>query len=302
MTTSTDALAKDYAAFRNGERLVRLEGWGAISLRGPDTAAFLQGLSTQDLSPGASARTYFLTEKGRPLALAWIRIAPDGATAWVVADEGSREQLLPHFERFRVMEEVEFESLGAAYTIDGVARTGDGHGAASGPTEQGIGRIETAPLSIVLAPRASSLDRPLADPSVFEPWRIAVGLPRGGVDFDLDRLVTELDDPDAISLTKGCYVGQEVVARTSNRGHVRRHRVGFRFEAAAGPLPARAEIRTADQAVGFVTSAAIEPGTGEGLGMGYVASEALVSGSELFSLQGPTTIPIRQSPWPMVSR
>ena len=302
MTTSTDALAKDYEAFRKGERLARLEGWGAISLTGPDTAAFLQGIATQNLSPGASARSYFLTEKGRPLALAWIRIAPDGASAWVTADEGSREHLLPHFERFRVMEEVEFEPLGAGYTIDGVASAGDPRGSGSDPEEHGVMRIDLAPLSIVLAPRASSPDLPLADPSVFEPWRLAVGLPRGGVDFDLDRLVTELDDPDAISLTKGCYVGQEVVARTSNRGQVRRHRIGFRFDGAAGPLPGRTEIRAADKAVGFVTSSAIEPGSGEGLGMGYVITEALVSGSELLALQGPTTIPIRQTPWPMESR
>ena len=301
MTTSTAALAKDYQAFGKGERLVRLEGWGAISLRGPDTAAFLQGIATQDLAPGASARTYFLTEKGRPLALAWIRIAPDGASAWVVTDEGSREHLLPHFERFRVMEEVEFERLGVDYTIDGLASPRDPRGIHSGREEHGIVRIDLAPLSIVLAPRASSLDLPLADPSVFEPWRLAVGLPRGGVDFDLDRLVTELDDPDAISLTKGCYVGQEVVARTS-RGQVRRHRVGFRFDGASGPLPDRAEIRAADKPVGFVTSSAIEPGSGEGLGMGYLASETLASGPELLALQGATTIPIRQTPWPTVSR
>ena len=279
---------------------MRLDGWAAISLQGSDTGAFLQGLATQDLSPGSSTRTYFLTEKGRPLALAWIRIAPDGASAWIVADEVSREQILPHFERFRVMEEVEFESAGASFTIDGLV-TGDGPSSAR-TGGHGVVHIEARPLSIVIAPRATSLDLPIADSAVFEPWRIAAGLARTGVDFDLDRLVTELSDPDAISLTKGCYVGQEVVARTSNLGKVRRHRVGFRFDGSGGPLPARTEILAGGVPAGFVTSSAIEPGSGEGLGMGYVASEALASGSELLTTQGAKTISLRHTPWPLEPR
>jgi folate-binding protein YgfZ len=296
-TTSPAARVDDYRAFRGGDRFVRLHGWTTLALRGPDTGAFLQGLASQDLPPGTSARTYFLTDKGRPLALAWVRVAEDGASAWVVADEGARDLLLPHFERFRVMEDVEFNPGDGSLAVLGRVRSGEA------PRPNGDATwIDVAPLAIALAPQAALSSLAFADPSVFEPWRLSAGLPRTGIDFDLDRLVTELKDPDAISLTKGCYVGQEVVARTSNRGQVRRHRVGFRFEGGTGPLPGRTEIRAGDKPVGFVSSSAIEPGSGEGLGMGYVAAEALGSGSELLAVQGTMTILLRYGPWPLQPR
>jgi folate-binding protein YgfZ len=296
-TARVTGIAEEYRSFRNGEAAVPLEGWTVIHLAGPDTAAFLQGLASQDLGPGSSRRTYFLTEKGRPLALAWVRVGEDGATAWVVADEGARESLLPHFERFRIMEEVEFRHAGAELEVLGVAAaTTAGILPAEGSEPAGLVRLHADPLSILLVPSPDAAGIPRVHPSAFEPWRLEAGLPRTGIDFDLDRIVTELNDPDAVSLTKGCYVGQEVVARTSNRGQVRRRRVVFRFGSWPGPLPPRTEIRAGDVSVGFLTSSAPIPGSPEGVGMGYISTETLAQGPDLLTVQGPTTIPISVLP------
>lgn len=286
------ATAEDYRAFREGAVAVPLELWAVFRLTGPDTAAFLQGLASQDLPPGSSRRTYFLTEKGRPLALAWVHVSEDGASGWVVTDEGAKETLLPHFERFRVMEEVEFEDASDDFAVLGVAGGSSGHLSGAGPAI----RVETDPLSVVLVPRSEQDRIRTAHPAVFEPWRIAAGLPRSGVDFDLDRIATELDDPGAISLTKGCYVGQEVVARTSNRGQVRRRRTGFRFDGAAGAIPPKALINSSNAQVGFVTSSAVEPGSTQGVAMGYVSMEALSADSDLVAVQGDMTTPLRPVP------
>jgi len=293
---ASEAVAEDYRAFRAGEAAVRLETWTVFHIAGPDTAAFLQGLGSQDLPPGSSRRTYFLTEKGRPLALAWVRVSEDGASAWVVADEGAKDSLHPHFEKFRVMEEVEFEDASGRFVVLGVA--GGSSARLTGVPEGGAGivRIDVEPLSILLVPPGEESAIRTADTAVFEPWRVAAGLPRACIDFDLDRIATEIDDSGAISLTKGCYVGQEVVARTSNRGQVRRRLVTFQYDGSRGPLPAKTDIKTSDTTVGFVTSSAIEPGSTQGFGMGYISTEALSRGSDLVALQGSTTIPLRPAP------
>jgi len=170
----------------------------------------------------------------------------------------------------------------------------------------GATAIESESLSFLLSPSDSAASpRPQAaplhftDPASFEAWRLAIGIPRTGIDIDVDRIATELSLPDAISLTKGCYVGQEVVARTSNRGQVRRHRVGFRFDWDGRPLAARTELRTAEVVAGYVTSSAPEPGTEQGIGMGYMTVEALEGSAEVHALEGATTRRVRPSPWPL---
>ena len=274
-----------------------------LRLRGPDTRSFLQGLATQDLAlsePGRGVMTFFGTEKGRPLALAWVALDSD-SDGWAIADEVEPGALLRHFERFRIMEEVEFEASpqqALAFAgperdrlLDGVALAG------------GARAIHAAPLSFLVgAPSAGSAIPPSADPAAAEAWRLAVGWPRAGIDFGPDRLLTELSLDEAISWTKGCYVGQEVVARTSNRGQVRRSRAGLRFQWDPRSAAAGAEVRTgAGQVVGHLTSAAPEPGSGRGFGMGYLATDPGARDFPLFLVQDPVTTPVDALSWPLWS-
>ena len=269
----------------------------AVRLTGPDTRAFLQGLSTQDLAstdPGRGATTYFTTEKGRPVALAWALVEADDA-AWIVADETEPGGLLRHFERFRVMEDVEFApSVQPVFAYAGPNRDAwierGRHGKA--------GIIRAAPLSFIVG-SSEEPHLPPAEPTSAEAWRVGIGLPRAGLDFGLDRLVTELGETDAISSTKGCYVGQEVVARTSHRGQVRRSRTGFRFEWTGAVVPRGSEVRTREGlAAGILTSAVLEPGFGRGFGMGYLSTEPSLRES-LVLAQGTATIPVDALPWPL---
>jgi folate-binding protein YgfZ len=343
MSVQTDSrAARDYRALREDAGAVDLAGWTVLRLAGPDTRAFLQGTATQDLegppppgetgaapaagaaaaTPAAARATLFLTEKGRPVALAWIHVEPGGAAATVIADAGARATLRAHLERFLVMEEVEIagpEGMPRVIGFPGPARATRLRAAlealerepaaslAKVPARRTprAAALDATPLSFLLAPAETPAEvlPPFVDPAAFEAWRIAAGLPRSGLDFDLDRIATELSLADAISFSKGCYVGQEVVARTSHRGQARRERVGFRLPWPDEPIPPHAPIVSGDRTIGFMTSAAREPGSDHGLGMGYVATEdrraLLAAGAPPVALLGGPRIPIRLLDWPL---
>ena len=297
----------DYHALREASGVLDLAAWCLLRLSGADAREFLQGVSSQDVArvvaPDATM-SLFLTEKGRPMALAWISSAADGATAHVIADESARPTLRQHLERFRVMEDVEFEGPEGMPRIFGVAgpqrATRLREVAGSIP---GAMAIHAEPLSFLLVSNDTEARHlpVVAHPEAAEAWRLAAGIPRGGVDYTVDRLATELNLPEAISFDKGCYVGQEVVARTAHRGQVRRRRVGFRFPWEGTALPAQTPIHAgaAEVPSGFVTSTASEPGTGQGLGMGYLSSEALVSPTELTAIQVSVATPVTVGGWPL---
>jgi len=312
---TTERLVEDYRALRDAVAVVDLEHWPVLELLGNETRAFLQGTATQEFDPSPppfrAARTLFLTEKGRPVAHAWVAFArqPEGPsrpadpeTAWVLSDLGAREILRPHLERFRVMEDVEFRGPDGTPRLLGVA--GPERDILAGAMVSNIpGAIAIFgdPLSFVLAPPEAdpATIPPFADGSAFEAWRIQEGIPYHGVDFDTDRIATELSLPEAISMTKGCYVGQEVVARTSHRGKLRRQRVGFRFAWGGEVLPRGTELRSGGTECGTVTSTAWLPGTQEGVGMGYVAPETLTANLDILAVQGEKTTLLRLHSWPL---
>jgi folate-binding protein YgfZ len=97
--------------------------------------------------------------------------------------------------------------------------------------------------------------------------------------MDEDVLVMEADLAGAISFTKGCYLGQEVVERVTARGHVNRRRTGLVFS--AEPVASRTTLRLGGREVGWVTSCVRSPRLARTIGMGYVRREQLEPGTVL---------------------
>jgi folate-binding protein YgfZ len=114
-----------------------------------------------------------------------------------------------------------------------------------------------------------------------EAARIEAGYPVFGVDMTDDTIPLEAGIEDrAISMTKGCYVGQEVIIRVLHRGHgrVARKLVGLRID---GPVPPRgARLFAADRDIGFVTSAAASPRLGS-IAMGYAHRDFVNPGTAI---------------------
>ena len=100
-----------------------------------------------------------------------------------------------------------------------------------------------------------------------------------GLDMDERTIPLEANLQRAIHYQKGCYIGQEVIARATFRGHVNRHLVGLRFGAGPAPAP-RTELFTGDRRVGWVTSVVQSPRLGA-IGLGYAHRDVEQPGTEL---------------------
>ena len=116
---------------------------------------------------------------------------------------------------------------------------------------------------------------------VEEILRIEAGIARYGVDMDESNVVTETNLDDAVSYTKGCYLGQEIIVRIKHRGHVAKKLTGLRFETDQ-IIEAGSVIKsTDDKEIGRVTSATFSPKLQTTVGLGYVRYEQLTPGTAI---------------------
>jgi folate-binding protein YgfZ len=109
--------------------------------------------------------------------------------------------------------------------------------------------------------------------------RVEAGIARYGRDMDETNVVTETNLDDAVSFTKGCYTGQEIIVRIKHRGHVAKKLTGLRFETELQIEPG-AILKADGKEIGRVTSTAISPKLGS-IGLGYVRYEYLAPGTTI---------------------
>lgn len=294
MTLSNAALL----AARDGWAVGPVEAPAILRATGQDALDYLHRVTTQDLKalpPGASAYTAVLDAKGHLLADAHVLVEPDAVV--LVMDAAAAVQAVPHLEKFVVMDDVAFENLSAALRV--VPLLGPEVATKLGGRGEGLRRISNrrrgAPALDLLVPAAAAdqlraelvsdgfHDLSAAD---LEALRILAGQARFGPDMDARRLPMEAALTRlAISFTKGCYTGQEVVLRATARGHLQRGLVQLVLPAGAGP---GAPLSAEGQQVGEVTSAADTP---EGrLGLGYVRRAHWSPGERLATPAGEAVV------------
>ncbi len=113
-----------------------------------------------------------------------------------------------------------------------------------------------------------------------ETLRIEAGIGRYGRDMDETNVVTEANLDDAVSYTKGCYIGQEIIARIKYRGHVAKKLTGLLFEREEQIDDGPAVVRSSEgKEIGRVTSAAVSSRLGRTVALGYVRYEQLAPGT-----------------------
>lgn len=129
--------------------------------------------------------------------------------------------------------------------------------------------------------------------------RIEAGSPRFGVDMDDTNVVTEALE-DAVSYTKGCYVGQEIIARIKYRGHVAKKLSGVVFEQAA-KVSVGAAIKSADdREIGRITSVADSPRLGRTIALAFLKYDYLAAGTNVKIVDGDEDLPAQVTELPFV--
>jgi len=262
--------------------------FGVLELEGPETDSFLDTqlpIRVHDLTPGQGAHTAYLDAKGRVTHdLLLLRL--DEQQFWILARVGDLESLAAKLESFHIREaftlrnrsdftvwelhgprtpEILARISGAkippdafahlGLNLDGVAARFVVHPWTGDPGGQLIfSRVDSERVrNALLRTDVSRLDA-----SSIEVLRIEGGRLERGRDFDERTLLLELNRPEMVSFDKGCYLGQETIARVHARGHVNRQLMGLELEGNDVPTPGSI-VLLGENPVGETKSACYSP-------------------------------------------
>ncbi|HWK12550.1 MAG TPA: glycine cleavage T C-terminal barrel domain-containing protein [Vicinamibacterales bacterium] len=263
--------SRGYEAFSSGAALVRRADVGRLLVTGADRRTYLQGLLTNDiaaLTPGTGCYAAMLNAQGRMMSDMYVDELGDAVLLRVPI--ALTTHVRDHLERFVFSEDVQVADVTAQQVQLGLygPRAADTAAAVGRARRLAIDDLEGQSLLVAdgemdaVAAELLAAGAAAATLDDFEIARIEAGRPRFGVDMDTDTIPLEAGIEDrAISRTKGCYVGQEVIIRVLDRGHgrVAKRLVPLEFDAGA-PVPVHgAVVRSGDRDVGRVTSAAFSP-------------------------------------------
>jgi folate-binding protein YgfZ len=236
---------------------------GVIKVIGDGARNFLHGLVTADLlnlTPGSARFCALLTPQGKIIADFFVVEAPsqDGGGFFLDTPRARVETLLERLNLYKLRAKVLIEDLseilGVLAIWNGAAATKYGL-CYDDPRLPGLGlRSMMPPHRAVDA--TTDFGATLVAAEEYEAHRIALGIPRGGVDFaygDAFPHETDMDQLGGIDFAKGCYVGQEVVSRIEHRGTARTRAVPIRYDGAAPP--SGTAITAGGRPVGAVGSA-----------------------------------------------
>jgi len=283
-----------------------------LEVAGPDAAKFLHNLTTNDvkrLPAGRGCEAFVTSPQGKTLAYVTILARP--GSLLVRSDPDGLSAALPHLQKYGIFDDVELTDRtddSREYHLAGpgseawVARAG---GAV--PAADDLAFVEARMFGHdVLCVRESPTGRPgltliafgaeaaklgdvlreqgpvEIDAETFETLRIEAGTPMYGREVAESNLPQEIGRDDrAISFVKGCYLGQETVARLDALGHVNKIVKGLRFEP-GGPCPSPGAVLESDgKKVGVVTSSAFSPGWNSGVGLGAIRISHAAPGTAL---------------------
>jgi len=294
----SDSLASQLELLREGTGLLDRSERGKLALEGPDAIEFLNGQVTNELAglaPGEGRYAAFLTHKGKMLGdLRVLAVTgADGQLELLLDTERvALQSLFDMIRRFKVGYRVELHKRTLESGLLSLIGPSSEHVAGANPgtaehasaateidsvhalavrTDAGIDLLcraeDTEPLAVALRERGAV---PVSEDAA-ECLRIESGRPRFGIDLDESVIPQEAGlNERAVSFTKGCYVGQETVARLFYKGKPNRHLRGLRLSAPAGTGE---PLLLGEREVGRVGSATVSPRLGP-LALALVRREA----------------------------
>ena len=300
-----------YNAAHNSAVIIERSSYGTVVMTGTDRASFLHALLTNDIAQlpvGRGVYAAYLTPQGRMIAD--VRVVETGNRMLLNVARDVAAPLAERFDKLIFSEDVHARDASNELVMIGV------HGpSAARMIQQATGtsvadvadqfdNVTTEWMTVVrddglgvpgydvyvpageaAATRARLVEAGavIASDDTAETLRIEAGRPRFGVDMSTDTIPLEAGLEDrAISFTKGCYVGQEVIVRVMHRGHGRVARRLVSIVFSTGAVPSRGDrIHSGDRIIGEITSAAVSPRHGAPLALGYVQRDHAAPGTEV---------------------
>ena len=328
---SEATLSTEYSAVRDGGTgVIDLSARGRLLISGSEAVMFLNGLITNDmktLAVNSWMPAVFPNVQGRLLAAVRIIHREDGFL--IDTESATLAIVLKLLERFTLAgdfhvadltsetamlsiqgmnsDEVILKTLGeTVINRHGVVIAQLGNGAkvtiirATHTAEDGFDLFISANESGSLR---DSLTRAGAQPvgaEALEVLRVEAGIPRFGLDMDETNVVTETNLDEAVSFTKGCYIGQEIIARIRYRGHVAKKLTGLTFENEVA-LESGAKIFSADdKEIGRVTSLTFSPRLKRTIALGYVKYDYLGPGTSVKVVSADRELPAAVAELPFI--
>jgi len=283
-----DDLENTYSEIRGGRAGFYEQKRGLIVVWGKEAIAFLDGLITNDmktLDDGGEMLAAFPNAQGRLLAV--VRVLRHGDRYLFETEEATREKVFQNLFRFTFAGDFFVEDLSENYRYFEVFGT-------ESPVSAGVFRFSST------SSNAYFIENDLAEDfrsgliashgveisdDLYQIIRIENGVPLYGVDMDETTIVPELGLDGLISYNKGCYIGQEIIARIHFRGHVAKQATGLVLSeepAVAGVLTSGKELSTADgKNAGRITSVTFSPKLYKTIALAFVRYDYLAEGTEL---------------------
>lgn len=312
-------VAAEHAALTRGVALVDLSWKDRLELTGADRMRFLHGLITCDvkgLAPGQGSYGFVTSHQGK--ILADVVVLAHGDRLWLELPPGRGGEIAAHLQKYVLADRVEVLSL-----ADMVPLTLAGPGAAAllrellggaagelpeQPWAHARAMVQGTEVCLLRRGRlgadawtlwvSASIAQPFAEDllalpdgkrprpaglTALEALRVERGIPRFGVDFGPDNFPQETGADDAVSYTKGCYLGQEVVARIHYRGGVQKALRGLLFEGAASR---GSRLSLEGKEVGTVGSVVASPALGRSAGLAILHRRGFEPGTVLETENG----------------
>jgi len=296
-------IKSDYDRIRSGGAGFYEQPRGLISVRGGEAVQFLDGLLSNDvkiLEDGGHMKAAFPNAQGRLIAA--VRVIRQGERYLFETEEATREKVFDNLFKFTMAGDFFVEDLTDEYRFVRVfdksfipitppftefdSRVGTDYFVHREDTFDFLGELKY-------------LEAMQISDELFETLRIENGWPAYGVDMDETTIVPEIGIEEMISYTKGCYIGQEIIARIHFRGHVAKRLTGITARTSAfdeKSFAAGQELKTIDgKNAGRITSVTISPKLQKAIGLAYIRYDYLPAGTTL--LAGDNAVEVTDIPF-----
>jgi len=312
---------EEYWTIKKAVGLADISHLGRLRITGKDRVSFLNGLLTNDISQlkeNKGQRSALLNSKAR--VLADLHLYAEQDSLLVDTGESPASHVKEILDRFIITEDVQIQDSSqdlVQLTVQG-PRSSQAINEVLGPEAQDLKQLEQktlGPSTIIARDRTGQTGYDIILPALeaepvwhgfllnggdlglnpvgsqaLEILRLEAGYPKYSTDIDENTIILEAGFKDAINFNKGCYLGQEVVARATHIGRVNKQLVRLEIETKNSVSP-RSKLMSDGREAGFITSAAFSPGLGRVASLGYANREFAKEGTKVNVQSGETSLP-----------